>query len=44
MKVKMSVTVGNSPVQDFVHVDDHNQPTYEMTPGLKRFTVLMKVL
>ena len=44
MKVKMSVTVSNSPIQDFVHVDDHTQPTDEMTPGFKRFTVLMKVL
>ena len=44
MKVKMSVTVSNSTIQDFVHVDDHTQPTDEMTPGFKRFTVLMKVL
>ena len=45
MKVKMSVTVvNNSPIQDFVHVDDHTQPTDEITPGFKRFTVLMKVL
>ena len=41
----MSVTVvNNSPIQDFVHVDDHSQPNYEMTPGFKLFTVLMKVL
>ena len=44
MKVKMSGTVNNSPIQDFVHVDDHTQPNYEMTPGFKLFTVLMKVL
>ena len=45
MKVKMSVTVvNNSPIQDFVHLDDHTQPTDEMTPGFKPFTVLVKVL
>ena len=31
-----SVTVNNnSPIQDYVHPDDHTQPTYEMTPGFK---------
>ena len=45
MKFKTSVTVNNnSPIQDFVHPDDHTQPTYEMTLGFKPFTVLMKVL
>ena len=45
MKFKTSVTVNNnSPIQDFVHLDDHTQPTYEMTLGFKPFTVLMKVL
>ena len=44
MKAKTSVTVNNSPIQDFVHLGDHTQPTYEMTPGFKLFTVLMKVL
>ena len=34
--VEMSVTVNNhSPIQDYVHLDDHTQPTYEMTPGFK---------
>ena len=34
-----SVTVNNnSPSQDFVHVDDHAQPTCEMTPGFKPIT------
>ena len=28
----------NSPIQDYVYPDDHTQPTYEMTPGLKPFT------
>ena len=37
--VKTSVTVNNnSPIQDYVHLDDHIQPTYEMTPGFKPFT------
>ena len=35
-----SVTVNNnSPIQDYVHPDDHTEPTYEMTPGVKPFTV-----
>ena len=41
--VEMSVTVNNnSPVQDYVHLGDYTQPTYEMTPGFKPFT--MKIL
>ena len=38
--VEMSVTVNNnSPIQDYVHPDNQTQPTFEMTPGLKPFTV-----
>ena len=34
--VETSVTVNNSsPIQDYVHADDHTQPTFEMTPGFK---------
>ena len=33
--VETSVTVN---IQDYVHPDKHNQPTYEMTPGFKPFT------
>ena len=36
--VQMSVPVNNSPIQDYVHRDDHTQPTNEMTPGFKPFT------
>ena len=37
---KTLVTVNNnSPIQDYVHPDDHTQPTYEMTPGFKPFTL-----
>ena len=37
--VKMSVTVNNnSPIHDYVHPDDHTQPTFEMTLGFKPFT------
>ena len=40
--VKMSVTVNNnSPIQDYIHPDDHTQPTYEMTPGFKPFTAVV---
>ena len=42
--VKTSVTVNNSsPIQDYVHPDDQSQPTFEMIPGFKPFTVLMLV-
>ena len=38
--VDTSVTVNNnSPIQDYVHPDDQTQPTFEMTPGFKPFTV-----
>ena len=38
--VETSVTVNNnSPIQDYLHPDDQTQPTFEMTPGLKPFTV-----
>ena len=30
----------NSLTQDYTHPDDHNLRTYDMTPGLKPFTVL----
>ena len=37
----MSVTVNNnSPIQDYVHPDDQTQPTCEMTPGFKPFTII----
>ena len=40
--VETSVTVNNnSPIQDYVHPDDQTQPTFEMTPGFKPFTVLL---
>ena len=29
----------NSPIQDYVHPDDQTQPTFEMTPGFKPFTM-----
>ena len=38
--VETSVTVNNnSPIPDYVHPDDQTQPTFEMTPGFKPFTV-----
>ena len=39
--VEMSVTINNnSPIQDYAHLDDQTQLTFEMTPGFKPFTVL----
>ena len=41
--VETSVTVNNnSPIQDYVHPDDQTQPTFEMTPGFKPFTAIIK--
>ena len=38
--VATSVTVNNnSPIQDYLHPDDQTQPTFEMTPEFKPFTV-----
>ena len=36
---KKSVTVNNSPIQDYVQPDGHTPLNYEMTPGFKPFTV-----
>ena len=36
------VVDNNRPIQDYVHPDDKTQPTFEMTPGFKPFTVLNK--
>ena len=37
--VETSVNVNNSsPIQDYVHLDDQTQPTFEMTPWFKLFT------
>ena len=39
--VKMSVTVNNNiPIQDYIHLDDHPQPPYEMTSRFKPFPAL----
>ena len=38
--VETSVTVNNnSPIQGYVHLDNQSQPTFEMIPGFKPFTV-----
>ena len=43
--VETPVTVNNdSPIKDYVHPDDQTQPTFQMTPGLKPFTVLRNSL
>ena len=43
--VETSVTVNNnSPIQDYVHRDDHTQPTYEMTPGFKPFKMSFRII
>ena len=30
----------SSPIQNYVHLDDQTQPSFEMTPGFKPFTDL----
>ena len=40
--VETSVTVSNSPIQDYVHPDDQTQPTFEMTAGFKPFKRIIK--
>ena len=43
--VETSVTVNNnSPIQDYVHPNDQTQPTFEMTPGFKPFTIVIIIL
>ena len=42
--VETSVSVNNSPIKDYVHPDDHTQPTYEMTPGFKPFKMLFRII
>ena len=43
--VETSVTVNNNgPIQDYVHPDAQTQPTFEMTPGVKPFTVLLETV
>ena len=39
--VETSVTVNNSPIQDYVQPDNHAHPTYEMTPRFKPFAKLL---
>ena len=42
--VETSVTVNNNrPIQDYVHPDDQTQPTFEMTPGFKPFTIIAHI-
>ena len=30
----------NSPIQDYIHADDHTTSTYKMNPGFKPFTFI----
>ena len=38
--VETSVTINNSPFQDYAHPDDHSPSTFEMTFGFNPCTVL----
>ena len=43
--VETSVTVNNnSPIQDYIHPDNHTQPvcTYKMTPWVQTFHSIMR--
>jgi len=35
--VETSVTVNNSPIQDYIHPDDHTPPTYEINSWVQAF-------
>ena len=37
--IAIIIVNNNSPIQDYVHQDDQTQPTFEMTPEFKAFTV-----
>ena len=39
--VETSVSVNNSPIQDYNHLDDDAQPTYEMSVEFKLLTVIL---
>ena len=34
----------NNPIEDYVHPDDQTQPTFEMTPGFKPFTIIITIM
>ena len=43
--VETSVTVNNnSPIQDYIHPDDHTQPTYEMSSWVQTFLKKREIL
>ena len=39
--VETSVSVNNSPIQDYNHLDDYAQATYEMSVEFKPLTVIL---
>ena len=39
--VETSVSVNNSPIQEYNHLDDYAQPTYEMSVEFKSLTVIL---
>ena len=43
--VETAVNVkNNSPIQDYVHQDNHAQPTYEMTSGFKPYIIIIMMM
>ena len=42
--IETSVTNNNSPIHDYFHPDDHSQPSHEMTPGFKPFTMIITLM
>ena len=40
--LRQSLSTTTAPSQDYVHSDDHTQPTNEMAPGFKPFTFFNK--
>ena len=42
--IETSVTNNNIPIHDYFHLDDHTQPSHEMTPGFKPFTMIIMLM
>ena len=38
------MTIEQDYVQDYVHPDNQTQPTFEMTPGFKPFTMMIMIM
>ena len=42
--VETSLTINNSSIQDYVHADDHSQPTYEVSSKITSFGSVILII